>query len=197
MGLFSRKKLEIEDDESLEMEEAPRALPAAEPAPHKPTPPKAEVRSEPAKPARKKRKTLAYGINDCIELMRTLPNADIEIVVEVVKKTLESTEIQVSDIIEHAAEKEHDIETRIATLESEIRDLQQETVRRNQEIAELQADLKETNIVKERLELAERRAAGLTDKPAAAQPPRTAPMPAMARSSGAAEASETGESTAE
>ncbi|MCA9300405.1 MAG: hypothetical protein KDA28_15145 [Phycisphaerales bacterium] len=175
------------------MTEAPRALPQ-----EVPDPPRAQAsqQARPAPPAPKpkpKKMQLAYGINDCIKLMRTLPDADIEIVVEVVKKTLESTEIKVTDIIRHAEEKENDIEQRIGTLESEIRDLQAEIARRNQEIAEQQADLKETRMVHERLELAERRAGGGVEEPG----------PAMARSSGAsspvqaAHASQSGEATIE
>lgn len=112
-------------------------------------------RSEPsltsmAKPS----KTPSYGIEDAIRLMRTLPRESHEVVVTVVKKTLESTNIQVSTIIEDADQKEQNIRNRHKMLEQEIKELQEQIAKRNQTISELIADLKETTDVRQKLQLA-------------------------------------------
>ena len=98
---------------------------------------------------------LNYGIEDAIKLMRKLPSVNTEIVVSVVKTTLESTNVQVPDIIADAERKEQSIHKRTAQLEKEIAELEQKIAKRNEEIATLQTDLQETTKVKEHLLLAE------------------------------------------
>ena len=90
-----------------------------------------------------------YGIEQAIALMRLLPHeANTELVVQVVKKTLESTNIRVPKIIEDAARKERDLDARVGQLEREIQV-------REAEIERHQKDRAETTTVKERLQLAE------------------------------------------
>jgi uncharacterized small protein (DUF1192 family) len=97
-----------------------------------------------SKPARSQN----YGIEDAIELMRKLPNVNSEITITVVRKTLESANIQVEQIISDAERKETQIETRTDELSKEIAELQDRISHLNEEITELTADLKETTKVK-------------------------------------------------
>jgi hypothetical protein len=96
-----------------------------------------------------------YGIDKAIELMRALPIENVELVVQVVKKTLESLKVQVPVIIKDGGRKLRDIEGRIDVLKKEIHDLEAEIAMRKSEIGTLEADHKETSMVKQRLELAE------------------------------------------
>lgn len=100
------------------------------------------------------RNTTGYSIEDAINLMRSLPRDNNEVVVTVVKKTLESTQIQVSDIIADADSKEAKIRDQHKTLETEIKELQEQIAQRNQRITDLLKDLKETTDVRQRLQLA-------------------------------------------
>ena len=97
-----------------------------------------------------------YGINKAIELMRMLPNDNIELVVRVVKTTLESTNIKVATIIKDAARKQAGIESRVDVLKKEIVGLESQIATRRGEIGTLEADHKETSMVKDRLVLAEK-----------------------------------------
>lgn len=96
----------------------------------------------------------SYGIEDAIKLMRALPRDNNEVVVTVVKKTLESTQIRVIDIVEDANQKETRIRDQHKTLEEEIKELQDQIAQRNHQITELLHDLKETTDVRQRLQLA-------------------------------------------
>jgi hypothetical protein len=113
-----------------------------------------------------------YTIDNAIELMRSLPaasEANVELVVTVIKGTLESLRVRVIDIIEDAARKQKRLEDRVADLKREIGDFEKEIQTRKEEIGRLEADHAETTSVKGRLELAEKaqRAAAQKQKPAA------------------------------
>lgn len=97
----------------------------------------------------------SYGIEDATRLMKALPRDNNEVVVTVVKKTLESLNIKVEDIINDANAKEERIRSQHKRLESEIKNLQAEITQRNQRISELLQDLKETTDVRQRLQLAQ------------------------------------------
>ena len=101
-------------------------------------------------------KKLSYGIEDAISLMRGLPQGNKELVVTVVKKTLESTQIALEDIIGDAKGKEERLHERTQLLQTEIKKLQTDIEQRNKEIASLQTDLEETLNVREKLELAQK-----------------------------------------
>lgn len=110
---------------------------------------------------------LAFGIDKAIELMRKLPADNVELVVQVVKTTLESIQVKVSTIIEDAEKKETRLEDRVFTLKREISELEAEIARREEQIEALETDHAETRSVKERLLLAERgMAASAPDEPA-------------------------------
>lgn len=114
--------------------------------------------SEPARPA--------YGIEQAIRLMKSLPRDNNEVVVMVVKRTLESTDIQVQDIIADATAKEERLRTQQKQLEAEIKHFQEEISQRSQKISELLQDLKDTGDVRQRLELAVKLEAGRAEKDA-------------------------------
>ena len=68
----------------------------------------------------------SYGINQAIELMRLLPvDQNPELVVQVIKGTLESMKVKVSEIIADADRKTKDLEERVAELEARDRRLRE------------------------------------------------------------------------
>ncbi len=100
-----------------------------------------------------------YGIDNAIDLMRSLPASseqNVELVVAVIKGTLESLKVRVSDIVEDAARKQKRLEERAADLRREIGDFEKEIQTRKEEIGRIEADHAETTSVKARLELAEK-----------------------------------------
>jgi hypothetical protein len=135
MGLFKEKK--PTDRESFVRDEQPTDD-ASDPTPQP------QQRSQPA---------ARYGIQQAIDLMRSLPKdlQTTDIVVQVIKRTSESTRIDVGSIIADASQKEEQIETRIRALQDEITRHQQEIETRTSELSRLKADLAETTRVKEKL----------------------------------------------
>ena len=98
-----------------------------------------------------------YGIEQAIQLMRALPvDQNPALVVAVIKTTLESLKVKVSDIIQDAARKQKDLEDRVSNLKRAIADFEKEIETRREEIGRLEADHKETTAVRGRLELAEK-----------------------------------------
>jgi hypothetical protein len=98
-----------------------------------------------------------YGIDQAIMLMRALPvDQNVELVVQVIKTTLESLKVKVADIIVDADRKTRDLDERMANLRRAIADFEKEIETRKQEIARLEADHSETSSVRARLELAEK-----------------------------------------
>jgi hypothetical protein len=105
----------------------------------------------------------SYGIQDAILLMRTLPvDQNVELVVAVIKRTLESLEVGVPDLIEDATQRQQDLVHQVAVLEDQIVELENQILLRREEIVRLKADYAETTTVKERLEIAEAVYQGLT-----------------------------------
>src|SRR5256885_3375165 len=98
-----------------------------------------------------------YGIDNAIELMRALPvDQNVELVVAVIKGTLESLKVRVTDIIEDASKKQKRLEERVSDLKKEIADYEKEIDTRKNEIIRLESDHTETTNVKARLEMAEK-----------------------------------------
>jgi outer membrane murein-binding lipoprotein Lpp len=89
-----------------------------------------------------------------MELMRKLPPDNIPLVVNVVRTTLESLNIDVESIIADAKEKRAKIAERISGLEGEIAELEEEVAARREEIKALHDDAAETKVVQERLQMA-------------------------------------------
>lgn len=157
-----------------------------------PVQPEAEVaRDEPPRPAAAASSSImrpaTYGIQQAIELMRKLPNENVALVVEVVKKTLESLHVDIGAIIEDAERKQTRIEERVTKLDEEIADYEEEIAARRDEIASLNADGEETRTVRERLELAHRGVASASSHARDTQPPvnRSTPVPRPSAFAGA------------
>ena len=99
---------------------------------------------------------LKYGIAETIQLMRSLPaDQNGDLVVRVVRATLASLNVRLPEIIEDAVRKEKFTRDRIADFHAKNAELQKQLELHSKEIASLEADLKETTEVKERLQLAE------------------------------------------
>ncbi|WP_455201922.1 hypothetical protein [Kaarinaea lacus] len=93
-----------------------------------------------------------YGIDHVVALMRDLPNDNSEVVVAVVTKTLESANINISNIITDAAKKEQMLESEIHQLKDEIKTLQAQIAEKEEKISVSTAILEETKKVKGLLE---------------------------------------------
>ncbi len=99
----------------------------------------------------------SFGIDNAIQLMRSLPlDKNPELVVQVIKTTLESMRVKVADILKDAGAKLGDLEQRVELLSKEIKDYEKEIAQRKEQIQKLEADHAETSSVKSRLEQAEK-----------------------------------------
>lgn len=105
----------------------------------------------PAKPHVAKIK-VQYGIDQVIELMRTLPTSEQHLVTDVVLQTLKSAEIDVKDILESAAAKLKRLDDRCQSLRDKIAQLEKEIKTHQQEISLTEADRAETAATKARIE---------------------------------------------
>ncbi|MEZ4238855.1 MAG: hypothetical protein R3F59_22415 [Myxococcota bacterium] len=168
MNFFGGKNKQIEErDEDYETAASPAPAPRPAPVIQTPTPPAV---SRPS-----------YGIQEAIKLMRVVPvDQNVELVVAVIKNTLESLKVQVSDIIEDAARRQEEIEHRVGDLKDQIAEFEAQIRTRKDEITRLETDHQETSTVKERLELAERLSGGgsAAAAPAAAAKAAASPNPA-------------------
>jgi hypothetical protein len=114
----------------------------------------------------------AYGIEEAMRLMRSLPvDQNVDLVVHVIKSTLESMNVRLADILNDAAHRQQVLGTRIKDLKGEIAGLQNEVQTRQSEIARLEKDLAETTSVRERLATAEAAPKGAPSANASARPP--------------------------
>jgi len=100
-----------------------------------------------------------YGIAEAIQLLRGLPvDQNPDLVVRVVRATLASLSVHLADIIEDANRKQKTTQAKIASEHAKVADLEKQLADHRKEIAALEADLKETTTVKERLQMAEKSA---------------------------------------
>ena len=112
-----------------------------------------------------------YGIAEAIQLMRSLPiDQNVDLVVRVIRATLASLNVRVQDIIDDATRKEKTTQEGIAALHGKVAELEKDLEARRREITALEADLKETTSVKERLQLADK-VAGYSPPMGSATPP--------------------------
>jgi hypothetical protein len=99
----------------------------------------------------------AFGIEDAIRLMRSLPaDPNIDLVVRVVRVTLGAVKVSVEEIMRDAEKKELKVRESIAALENEVADLEKSLHEKRAAIATHQADLRETATVRERLHMADK-----------------------------------------
>jgi len=116
-----------------------------------------------------------YGIDDAIKLMRTLPvDENVDLVVRVIKRTLESLDVKVPEIVDDAKKRQDGLRTKIAEYQAAIVQFEREIDARRHEIGRLEDELAETTTVRERLELAEATPFSMTPTPAKAS---TSPNP--------------------
>ena len=101
----------------------------------------------------------SYGIAEAIQLLRSLPaEQSSELVVRVVRATLASLDVHLADIVEDATRKQKHLADRMASEHAQIAELERQLETRRREVAALEADLKETTSVKERLQQADKTA---------------------------------------
>jgi outer membrane murein-binding lipoprotein Lpp len=177
MGIFTKKR--DEPNHTPEQGLAPRPRPELIPEPEL----ELESEREPAPAARSRPEASPkapagpdFGIQNAMELMRKLPPDNIPLVVNVVRTTLESLNIDVASIIEDAKEKRAKIAERISGLEGEIAELEEEVAARREEIKALHDDASETKVVQERLQMATgEKAPASTSRPEHGPPPLRPP----------------------
>ena len=99
----------------------------------------------------------SYGIAEAIQLLRGLPaEQNSELVVRVVRATLASLDVRLPDIIEDANRKQKVTQDKIAAEHAQVAELEKQLEAHRKEIATLEADLKETTTVRDRLQQAEK-----------------------------------------
>jgi hypothetical protein len=163
MSIFDRRRSAPDPDIDIELEQPryqqPEARPQAQPQPQRqqvqpqPEPKPAAPAQAPRPAAQPASATPAYGIQKAIELMRSLPSDNIPLIVQVVRTTLESTNVDVASIIDDAKAKRARIVARIEGLRREISNFEEEIAARREEIVALDADHAETKLVQDRLEM--------------------------------------------
>ena len=138
-----------------------------------------------------------YGIAETTQLMRTLPvDQNVELVVRVVRNTLESMNVQLADIIDDASAKQTTLQSRMQTLNGEIAEFAKQIDLRREEIGRLEDELVETTTVKERLLLAQKLAGpasapSVKEKAAPPAPATPPPLPLRIAAKGIPELRET------
>jgi predicted nucleic acid-binding Zn-ribbon protein len=96
-----------------------------------------------------------FGIDRAIQLMRSLPTEqNPELVAMVITGTLESLDMNVSDIIEDANARAMELEARIASIKARNSALEKEIELGVDEIVKLEASLAEAMNVKDRIQSA-------------------------------------------
>jgi hypothetical protein len=121
-----------------------------EPSPMMQREPREARDADPATPGR------SYGVADLIRLLKTIPvDQHPDLVVRVVKTTLESVGVSSSQVIDDAARHETGLRERMTVLEGEIEGLTSEIQQRRERIAQLNSELSETIYARERLQGAE------------------------------------------
>jgi hypothetical protein len=97
-----------------------------------------------------------FGIDRAIQLMRSLPTEqNPELVAMVIASTLESLQMNVSDIIEDAHARAIELEARIGSIKAKNKELEKEIELGVDEIVKLEASLAEAMSVKERIQAAQ------------------------------------------
>jgi hypothetical protein len=97
-----------------------------------------------------------FGIDDAIQLMRSLPaDPNMALVTRVVRVTLGAVNVSVEEIVQDALRKEARIKESIAAIEAQMAELDKQLAALRRDITAHQSDLKETVNVRERLHMAD------------------------------------------
>jgi len=95
--------------------------------------------------------TVTYGIEDVVTLMRGLPGTNPYTTASVVKKTLESANISVSNVVQEGERKVTVVKQKILELEKEMRGLELQAAQRRGELMKVSFELEEMYSVVELL----------------------------------------------
>ena len=139
-----------------------------------------------------------FGIHDVIRLMRSLPvDEHPELVVLVMKSTLESMHVSVEDIIEDSRQHESLLEAQACEVQDSIDELKRKLDAQQAQLAEVQGEMAEIRTAKERLLLTDGYSTAAPPVPAAsasqgppkspARTPRPAPSQLTSAETAAAE----------
>jgi hypothetical protein len=113
-----------------------------------------------------------YGITEAINLLRGLPiDQNGDLVIRVMSAALASVDVHLRDIIDDATKRQKTTHERIAAVHAQMADLERQLEAHRREVAALEAELKETTTVKERLQHAEKTAALATGGRSVPPPP--------------------------
>jgi hypothetical protein len=124
-------------------------------------------------------KASGYGIAEAITLLRGLPiDQNGDLVIRVMSATLASVDVHLRDIIEDATKRQKSTHERIAAVHAQMADLDRQLEAHRREVAALEAELKETTTVKERLQHAEKTAALAAGGRSVPPPPPESATPA-------------------
>lgn len=128
--------------------------------PHRPStqPPRTRPPTPPPSTRPSTSRSSAYGIRRAVELLRRLPPGERAVLVDVVKMTLESLNVQVEAIVDDASRREGEIDKRIAMLREEVGEREEQIATRRDEIRQLEVEQEEIARVKEQLTAARERA---------------------------------------
>jgi len=121
-----------------------------------------------------------YGVAELILLMKSISlDEHPDLVVRVIRTTLESLGVQTSEVLDDASKQQTAIQQQIVAIEGEIEGLTKEIQLRREKINQLQIDLAETTYARERLLSAARVTPAVTpsDPPSPAPKPRSLPPP--------------------
>ncbi len=114
--------------------------------------PAVELEDEPA-PAPQASSRPKYGIDEAIQLMRTLPlDQNPELIVLVVKNTLASMNVSLKDTVRDAVARQEAVRTRIEGLKANVGQLEEQIQSKKEQVASAEAELRELVQVTERLE---------------------------------------------
>jgi hypothetical protein len=134
-----------------------------------------DIEGAPPLPPENRKRGHRFGIAEAIAVLRSLPGDDKnELVVRVMRATLASVDVHLPEVIEDATRRQKGTTERIASVHAQMAELERQLENHRREIATLEADLKETTAVKERLQHVEKTAA-LAAGPSKPPPP---PLPA-------------------
>ncbi len=149
MGLFSKRKDETPDAVPREDASGASAMPREEPAP---APAATATAPKPAAAAPAPRLALAFGIEQAIALLKSMPAAagSPKAFIGVVRKTLEAVGVSVEQIVADGERRSAEVVTEIGALQEEVHALESAATAKKQRVADLQTELEDIGQAQER-----------------------------------------------
>jgi hypothetical protein len=98
--------------------------------------------------------TAAFSVEQALALLRQVPLGGLNdrMVIDVIRKTLESTGISIPSLLETAAFRESEMQNEIMRIQSEISALHQAIEEKNSQVQAYQAQLSELGTLRDRFE---------------------------------------------